>query len=211
MTGAPPALSTRFGQLRIGYDRRLLTPRAWTVAQSEWAHEILAVAGPGDVLELCSGAGHIGLHAVRGTGRRLVCVDVEPAAGAWIRRNAEAAGVGEVEVRQGRIEDCLTAGERFALVIADPPWVPTATVEDFPEDPVGAIDGGADGLVLARQCLRVASRHLRPGGSLVLQVGTPTQVDSLVDSPAGDADGLVLQETRRFPRGALVRLDRPDR
>lgn len=204
MTEAPPALSTRFGQLRIGYDRRLLTPRPWTVAQSDWAHELLGGAGPGDVLELCSGAGHIGLHAVRGTGRRLVCVDVEPAAGAWIRRNAEAAGIDGVEVREGRIDDALRADERFALVIADPPWVPTATVPDFPEDPVGAIDGGPDGLLLARQCLAVASRHLMPGGGLVLQVGSPGQVESLV----AETEGLVLRDTRTFPRGTLVRLDR---
>ena len=44
-----------FGGLRIAYDSRVLEPRPWTAAQSEWAAEILQAAPGGDVLELCSG------------------------------------------------------------------------------------------------------------------------------------------------------------
>ena len=46
----------------------------------------------------------------------------------------------------------LDPHERFAVVIADPPWVPRADTGRYPEDPVLAIDGGDDGLDLARAC-----------------------------------------------------------
>ena len=58
-----------FGPLTIAYDALVLEPRQWTTIQSEWARELLATAPPGPVLELCTGAGHIGLLAVTGTTR----------------------------------------------------------------------------------------------------------------------------------------------
>src|SRR6478609_465026 len=51
------------------------------------------------------------------------------------------SGLGHrVEVRVGRLETSLMPAERFALVLADPPWVPSDAVSRFPEDPVAAID-----------------------------------------------------------------------
>ncbi|NLE98960.1 MAG: methyltransferase, partial [Propionibacterium sp.] len=69
-----------FDPLQIEYDERVLAPRPWTRMQSEWAAEIALRAPDGPVLELCSGAGHIGLEAARLSGRALVCVDQNPAA-----------------------------------------------------------------------------------------------------------------------------------
>ena len=143
----------------------MLEPRAWTAAQSRWAAELAAAAPDGPMLELCAGAGHIGLLAVALTGRPLVCVDLNPVACDFARHNAAAAGLAHlVEVREGRLEEAVGADERFAVVIADPPWVPRAETGRFPEDPLIAIDGGDDGLDVARACVAVADRHLLPGG-----------------------------------------------
>ena len=74
----------------------MLRPRAWTENQSRWAAELLpGAARRATVLELCSGAGQIGLLAVAGSERRLVCVDVNPVAAEYTRRNASAAGLRE--------------------------------------------------------------------------------------------------------------------
>ena len=82
-----------FGGLHIAFDDRVLRPRTWTTAQSWWAASLLPDLVEGDVLELCCGAGHIGLLAVAESTRRLVCVDVNPAAAEYTRRNAAAAGL----------------------------------------------------------------------------------------------------------------------
>lgn len=202
--------STVFGHLPITFDDRVLRPRPWTVAQSRWVAEILhAQPDHPRVLELCAGAGHIGLLAlamadpVPGT---LVAVDVNPAACAFIRRNAEATGLaGRVEVRDGAMADVLRSDERFDVVIADPPWVPRRLVPSFPEDPVLAVDGGDDGLDIARACLHVADRHIVPGGSVVLQLGSVEQVDLL--RPETLDTGLVVGEVRTFgANGVLVLL-----
>jgi release factor glutamine methyltransferase len=198
-----------FGELRIRFDERVLRPRPWTAAQSRWAADLMRPAPPGPVLELCAGAGQIGLLAIAIEPRPLVAVDLSPVAGHFVRRNAAAAGLADlVEVREGGIDEVLAPGETFALVIADPPWVPRPQTGQFPEDPLLAIDGGADGLDVARSCVRAASAHLAPGGSVVLQLGTIEQAETVrAELPAyGD---LALVEVRFFERGVLVRLDRP--
>jgi len=203
-----------FGQLPIAFDERVLRPRPWTVAQSRWAAELLAtVPGPATVLELCAGVGHIGLLALTmadssSDQHRLVAVDVNPAACEYARRNAEAADMEHrVDIREGRIDAVLVPEERFDLVIADPPWVAHLETGRFPDDPLIAIDGGTDGLDVVWSCLQVGERHLVPGGSILLQLGSVAQVHRVHDHLRSSESGLTVQSTRFFgPRGALVRL-----
>lgn len=204
---SPVRESLRFGALDIAFDGRLLRPRTWTTVQSMWAAELLPRVPEGPVLELCAGAGQIGLLAIAAAPRRLVAVDLNPAACAYIEKNAQAAGLENwVEARHGTPEDVLGHDERFSLVIADPPWVPRSEVGRFPEDPLIAIDGGDDGLDVARRCVRAIGAHLLSGGAGVLQVGTAQQVALLAEEVA--AARLTLVEQRSFERGVLVRLDR---
>jgi methylase of polypeptide subunit release factors len=202
------ARTVDFGGLRIEYDERVLAPRAWTAAQSEWAARLIRTAPPGPVLELCSGAGHIGLLAATLAPRTLICVDACAVACSYLRRNAARAGL-RVDVRQGRIDDVLEPDERFAVIIADPPWVPTDEVDGFPEDPATAIDGGTDGLELTRACVEVFARHLVVAGSGLLQVG-PGQAPLVRELVAAHAE-LAVVATRAFPRGCLVQIDRVTR
>jgi len=207
MTATRAPETVGFGPLLISFDDRVLRPRPWTTAQSEWAAEILAAAPAGPVLELCAGAGQIGLLAVAGSDRRLVAVDIDPVACAYARQNAVAAGLADrVEVREGPMDDVLRDSERFALVVADPPWVRRTEVDLFPEDPLVAIDGGEDGLDVARTCLEVARTHLLPRGTLLLQLGSVAQVDALRQQV--EEEDLVVAEVRWGERGVLVRLDR---
>ncbi len=203
---APNAEQMEFGQLRISFDARVLRPRPWTVAQSVWSAEILRTAPAGPVLELCSGAGQIGLLAVAETERRLVCVDADPVACAYARRNAEAAGLADrVDVREGPIAGMVRDDERFAAVIADPPWVRRADTGRHPEDPLLAIDGGEDGMEVAWACLDTARRHLVTRGTLLLQLGTLEQADAVRDRLQDDH--LTVTEVRSHERGVLVRVD----
>lgn len=168
-----------FGPVEIAFDQTVLRPRPWTLAQSEWAAHLV---GDGGLLELGSGAGHIGLAAAVISGAGLVQVDRDPAACRWSAFNAAANGLaGRVEQRCGRTTDVLAPGERFSVVIADPPYVPTGDVALYPEDPVGAIDGGPDGLEGVRAFLDGLHAHLTEGGSVVLQVRGAAQADEVRD------------------------------
>lgn len=206
-----------FGGLRIAFDSRLLRPRDWTRAQSTWAADLLAHVPAGDVLELCSGVGHIGLLALHEAtragswdrARRLVCVDLDPSATQYVASNAEDAGVADqVQMRTGPMLEVLAPHDRFVCIIADPPWVPSDQTAQFPGDPVVAIDGGADGLRVTRQCLLAIERHLATGGVALLQLGPgDEQADAVTGLLA--VTGLMAGERRGFERGTLLRIDRP--
>lgn len=196
-----------FGELSIDFDERVLRPRVWTLEQSRWAARLLPTLPEGPVLELCSGAGQIGIAAVQGSGRSLVCVDANPAAVSFTRANAARAGMAErIEVREGRLEQVLGEEECFALVVADPPWVPREQIDRFPEDPRLAIDGGDDGLGVVRLCVEVILAHLAPGGAALLQLGTPAQAEAVASLVA--TSRLRPTELREYAdRGVILRLD----
>jgi release factor glutamine methyltransferase len=200
--GDPPPWDRATGRLRfegldIEYCDEVLEPRSWTGVQSRWAAELLAgdAVPAGPVLELCSGAGHIGLAAVAASSRRLVQVDLSRTACRWARRNAVTARLTHrVEVRCADMTSALLPHERFALVIADPPYLPSASIGEHPDDPVSAIDGGTDGLELLVRVLEVSAGALAPEGLALVQARGSRQLDELarraeaIGSPLGLVD-----------------------
>jgi release factor glutamine methyltransferase len=199
-----------FGGLAVRFDQRVLRPRPWTTAQSYWAADLLARSPEGPVLELCAGVGHIGLLAVMREPRHLVMVDADPVACRYARRNAAGSGVpGTTEVRLGPLDDVLGHSERFVGVIADPPWVTSAEITRFPDDPVTAIDGGQDGLDVAWLALETAAGHLLPGRWVLLQLGSVEQARVLEERLGTEGLELESVEVREYgDRGVLVHLVR---
>lgn len=182
-----------------------------TEAQAGWAAELLATAPPGPVLELCAGVGHIGLGAVRHSQRRLFMVDRDPIAHRFAERNAAANDLSSrTEFRLAEMEGALAEDERFALIIADPPWVVrTEEAALFPQDPLGAIDGGEDGLRVARVCVDLIDRHLAPGGSALLQLRNAVQAEAIaVYAGQLRPDSVTVGETRQFDGGVITHLAR---
>ena len=59
---ARPLEHLDFGHLRIAFDDRVLRPRPWTVAQSEWVSGLLEDAPPGPVLDLAGVEGDDRCH-----------------------------------------------------------------------------------------------------------------------------------------------------
>jgi release factor glutamine methyltransferase len=96
-----------------------------------------------------------------------------------------------VEIRPGDLDQAVHPGEQFAIIVADPPYVPTHEVGSF-DDPVVAIDGGADGLDTAWRCMELAGEHLAPGGLLSIQLRGRVQADLLRDAYLGSS-GPVLE------------------
>jgi methylase of polypeptide subunit release factors len=195
--------------LQIEYDERVLEPRPWTLRQSEWAARLLADTPAGPLLELCTGAGQIGLAAAALSGRDAVLVDASDVACDFARSNAAAAGLtGRIDVRRAPMLEALAAHERFALVLADPPYIPSTGTSSFPGDPLTAIDGGDDGLDLARMSLEVAARHLEEGGSVLLQLRDEGQARELGGEEQARS-WFEPVEVRAFDgRGAVLRLVR---
>jgi methylase of polypeptide subunit release factors len=201
--------SCAFGPLLIAFDDHVLRPRPWTAMQSEWAAELSPALPSGPILELCAGAGQIGLLAAVLSGRSLVQVERDRTAVGFARDNAAAADMTDrVEIRCAPLEDALGESERFPLIVADPPYLRRSEMGEFPEDPPVAIDGGDDGLELIRACVDVARDHLAPEGACLLQVAGPDQVDAVRALIDDGWPALTLAESRVVDRRRAVALIR---
>jgi release factor glutamine methyltransferase len=135
----------------------------------------LALAGnPASVLDLGTGSGAIALALKRHLpAARVVAVERSAAALAVAQRNALKLRL-EVEFRHGPWFEPV-AGERFDLVVSNPPYVceddPHLAEGDVRFEPRPALVAGADGLDSIRQIVAGAAAHLRPGGRLFLEHG----------------------------------------
>ncbi|MFN8040832.1 MAG: RsmD family RNA methyltransferase [Acidimicrobiales bacterium] len=160
-----------FGGLRVAVADGVLAPRPWTLLQSEWAAELSPGCGPGPIVELFAGAGHIGLEAARRTGRSAVVVDADVDACVLARATAHHNHLGEhVEVRCTPVAEAFEPHDDPALLLADPPYVPSREVDRFDDDPDHAIDGGRDGLRFVRAAIVACHPHLAVGVPLLVQV-----------------------------------------
>lgn len=129
---------------------------------------------PSSVLDLGTGSGAVALAIKRNLpGARVVAVEASAAALAVARRNAVKLGL-EVELRHGRWFEPVT-GERFDLVVSNPPYVakgdPHLAQGDLRFEPQSALVAGPDGLDALREIARGAPAHLNPGGWFLVEHG----------------------------------------
>ena len=66
--------------------------------------------------------------------------------------------------------------EAFDLVVSNPPYVPASTIDSVQREvrdhePHVALFGGSDGLDIYRRLIPDARRLLRPGGTLIMEIG----------------------------------------
>ncbi|GAA5178787.1 peptide chain release factor N(5)-glutamine methyltransferase [Niveibacterium umoris] len=130
--------------------------------------------GTADVLDLGTGSGAIAITlALEAPQARVTAVDISPAALAVARSNAEQLG-GQVRWREGSWFSGV-AGERFDLVVSNPPYVasedPHLLAGDVRFEPRGALASGPEGLDDIRAIAGAAPDALNAGGWLLLEHG----------------------------------------
>lgn len=168
-----------FRELVLAVDPRVLIPRPETevlVGQVlDWGADRLSGA---TILDIGTGSGAIVLSALReGAFERGVATDASAAALEVARANAERSGlVDRVELREGRVWEPIGDGERFDVIVSNPPYVavadrPALMPEVRDHEPAAALFAGEDGLAVIREILGGAVGHLRPGGLIALEVG----------------------------------------
>jgi release factor glutamine methyltransferase len=108
-------------------------------------------------------------------GAHIVATDVSDAALRVARRNAARHEVRDrVLVLQGNLLQGTDG--LFDVIVSNPPYVPAGDLASLqPEirefEPVGALDGGPDGLDLIRRLVPEAATRLVPGGWLMFEFG----------------------------------------
>jgi release factor glutamine methyltransferase len=161
-----------FCGLRIHVTPGVFVPRPRTELLAETAARLAADAQPPRiVVDLCCGSGAIAAAIAALTdGVELHAADADPRAAECARRNVAGA------VYHGNLYDPLPRRlrGRVAVIAANAPYVPTAEIATLPHqarfhEPLGALDGGTDGLAVLRRVIAGAPDWLSPGGALVVE------------------------------------------
>jgi release factor glutamine methyltransferase len=182
----------------------VLIPRPETELVIDEALRILTgplrVLDTPEVLDVGTGSGCLALTmALEKPDARVVATDISQQALRIAERNAARLGGAATRVV---FEHTSLAGDRERvadLVLSNPPYVAEADREALPRDvrefePAAALFGGPDGLDVIRALLPAAQRALRPGGWLVMEIGSD-QAESAARLTA--TAGLTLERVAR--------------
>lgn len=189
-----------FRQLELKADRRVLIPRPETEVLVQEVLDWAAAAGRdlGRVWDVGTGTGAVALSlALEGACTRVVATDSSPDALSVAAANAERYDVsGTVEFREGSLFESLEEGERFDIIVSNPPYIAEGERGDLqPEvrdwEPPVALFAGEDGLDVIRPLVAGAPDHLLAGGLLALECGLGQAERVATDLNATGAFGAV--------------------
>lgn len=185
--------------------RLVRVPGVFTPISDTWmlAHCMRRELRPGDaVADICTGSGALAIAAALAGAGSVTAVDLSRKAALATRLNARLNGV-SVRAIRGDIFDSL-AGERFDLVVSNPPYVPAPADAPPKSGLARAWDAGRDGrLLLDRICTGV-HRHLTPGGTCLLVHSEFCDTDRTLEQLEGSGLRAEVVAVHTGPLGPLM-------
>lgn len=165
-----------FRGLRINVDKRVLVPRPETEELAGLAADFLRGRKGGlSALDYGSGSGAIGLWLAHYfPGLRVTGVEISARAINCAAANARELGLAE-RVRFVRGSTLAAVKGPYDVIVSNPPYIPSRVIPGLaPEvlsEPKVALDGGSDGLDVARMLVRLAPARLKKGGAMIMELG----------------------------------------
>jgi release factor glutamine methyltransferase len=167
------------------YGREFLVNQSVLVPRPETEHlidEALRFIGsqPLRVLDVGTGSGAIACTIAAETLASVHATDISPAAVAIAGENGRRLGVADrCRFYVGDLTEPVK-NERYDVVIANLPYVPTAQIPRKPDpvtyEPREALDGGPDGLAVYRRLLDTLPPLLNPRALILLEAAPPTML-----------------------------------
>ena len=170
--------SREFYLLTFEVEPAVLVPRSDTETLVLEALKRLKPMTAPTVLDIGTGSGCIAVSlAHQKKDAHVTATDVSPDALLVAKRNAAKHGVADrMTFLQGDLLAPLAPGSVFDMVVSNPPYIAqsefaelSAEVRDH--EPRIALDGGPDGLAFSRRIATGIRAFLKPGGTLLLEIG----------------------------------------
>jgi release factor glutamine methyltransferase len=185
---------------------RIVTlPGVFTPHSDTWllAAHLRAQLRPGAaVLDVCTGSGALAVTAARHGAGAVTAIDVSRRAVLTARINARLNGV-RVRALRGSLL-APVAGERFDVIVSNPPYVPADDDALPTRGPQRAWDAGTDGRALLDPLCEAAPAHLRPGGILLLVHSSVCGLDPTVSRLESAGLKVDVLDRRRGALGPLL-------
>lgn len=180
LTGEPIQYITgkaEFFGILLNVTPDVLIPRPETEHLVEKVLDLIPLSSRRRILDVGTGSGAIAISIAHDRPlSEITATDISAGAVNLARSNARRAGHGaQIRFLRG---DLFTpvSGERFDVVVSNPPYVPlrdreslSVEVRDF--EPATALFAGEDGLAIYRRLIPKAHQHLTPDAWLVLEIG----------------------------------------
>ncbi len=198
-----------FAGLRLKVGPGVFVPRQRSALLVAAAVAHLAARADPVLVDLCCGSGAVAAAIeARIPDVRVYAADVDEVALGYARRNLGSTAYVVAGDLYQPVPDALGGG--VDVIVAVPPYVPTAAVATMPREardhePREALDGGTDGLDLARRITSGAGAWLAPGGAVMVEVGRG-QAERLADQLPGH--GLEVETVLDRETGGCVLVGR---
>ena len=153
-------------------DNRVLIPRPET-EELILKTQNKIITAPQNILDLCTGSGCIGVSLALNYPRaKVICSDISAPALQVARQNAQNHKA-KINFIQSDLFDNIEGN--FDLIISNPPYIKEEDMQklspEVKKEPKLAQYGGKDGTEIIEKIILNASRFLKPGGLLALEIG----------------------------------------
>ncbi len=208
--------SQEFMGLEFKVGPSVLIPRQDTETLVEKALEAAGrMTGALRILDMCCGSGAIAVSMAHFLpDAQILACDISRAALQTAAENAERNGVTDrVEFLYSDMFSAFKEGNHpgredvFDLILSNPPYIrsdviPTLQREVADHEPVGALDGGSDGLFFYRILAEEAWQYLKKDGMLFMEIGHDQAEDvlSLLSSGEHYIDAAVIRDLAGLDR-----------
>lgn len=155
----------------------VLIPRPETELLVESIAKLAAGSGAESLLDLGTGSGAIIVSLLDMLPQAVgMAVDISADALKIAGENAENINVSSrLTLVESDLFGKLKQGEKFDVIVSNPPYIPAAEIAglaaDVQREPLGALDGGNDGLNFYKRIISGCSQWLQPDGLLAFEVG----------------------------------------
>lgn len=172
-----------FWSLTLKVNEHVLIPRPDTETLIEAV--LKRASSANNILDLGTGSGCILLsllseyETAQGTG-----VDISDKALEVARENARVSGLlnRSTFIKSNWFKSVTAPAGGFDVIVSNPPYIPAADIDTLMADvrdhePIGALDGGPDGLAPYRTLLDSIDKYIAPGGLLAVEIGIGQEED----------------------------------
>jgi release factor glutamine methyltransferase len=193
-------------------DKRVLIPRPETETLTCAAGLYLKRLDKGVFADWCTGSGCVAVTLlINNPGFEAYAADVSSDALDVAEYNARLHGVGD----RVKFVECADPAEvseiapgTLDLIVANPPYIPEATIETLEVqvrdyEPHLALDGGSDGLRIIKILLSHLPFFMKPGGVFFMETGGGAQVDEIAAISPNIADNIRIDEIFEDHRGIV--------
>jgi ribosomal protein L3 glutamine methyltransferase len=221
----PAAYLTReawLGDYRFYVDERVLVPRSFIaeLVPDKFAPWISNPDSVENVLELCTGSGCLAIMLAEAFPNAEVdATDI----------SEDALDVAEINIADFELQERVEPIQsdlynnlppmKYDLIVANPPYVNSASMETLPEEyrhePQGALAGGVDGMDLVRRIVNEAGQWLTDDGILIVEIGNEFEnteaafpnLELTWLSTSGGDDRVFLIEAKQLQGLSSLRVD----